>query len=241
MADINTYQTAAQIIEDAAVECGLSRPADVYASTDSAIVQMRQLLTTCGQELLTSFEWPHLIREYTITTGLADTGEYTLPSDFGYMIEQTGWNRTDQERLIGGLTPQIWQYLLAQTTDPITVSFRMAEGEFWVYPQPPVSGLTIAFEYVTLGWVYDADGVTLQDHPDANSDVIRYNPLMMRQMLKLRFLEARGFETGKAEDRFAATYERVTGRAVSSPVLQMAGGSNLRLIDFNNVNDRGFG
>lgn len=65
---MSRYATCQEIVNRAAVECGLTPVADVFASTDPAFVQLRTLLTSCGQNLTENYEWEILRREFSYTT-----------------------------------------------------------------------------------------------------------------------------------------------------------------------------
>lgn len=62
------FATVQEIINRAAVECGLTPVSDVFASSDPAFVQLRTLLTSCGQNLVESYDWEILRRQYDYTT-----------------------------------------------------------------------------------------------------------------------------------------------------------------------------
>ena len=51
------WDDAGTIINDAAVEVGLSAVADPFASADPAFVQLCRLLTSAGRELLGMHQW----------------------------------------------------------------------------------------------------------------------------------------------------------------------------------------
>jgi len=82
--------TAGKIINRAALEIGLPPQADPFASEDASFQQLVALLNTAGEELATAFQWEQLTRSYQFTTTALDTGDYDLPSDFLYMIPQSG-------------------------------------------------------------------------------------------------------------------------------------------------------
>src|SRR5690348_1694823 len=119
---MSLYDTVANVLSDTAVELGLGEVSDVYGSTDANIVQLRTLLKRVGRSLAKQRAWKQLIKEHTFTT--TNTSTYDLPTDFGAMIDQTGWNRT-QRRPLGVLSPQEWQYLEASVAGTVyTVLFR---------------------------------------------------------------------------------------------------------------------
>src|SRR5690606_23601537 len=62
------YISCQDIVNRAAVECGLSPSADVFADTDPSFVQLRTLLTSCGQNLVEAYDWEILRRQHSLTT-----------------------------------------------------------------------------------------------------------------------------------------------------------------------------
>lgn len=242
MADIRPYQTVSEIVNWTLVECNLDEASDVFASSTPVVKQMRRLLDSCGQTLVTMYDWRHLIREHTFVTTSAE--DYALPDDFSHMIDQTGWNRTDQNPLDGPLSPQLWQRSKADEVTPVLLAFRLrGDSSFSVFPSPPPVGEDIYFEYVSRGWVIDGtDGVTRQDHIQANDDKIKFEPLMVVQYLKLKFLAARGFDTTVVDKEFQNSFERLTGKSFAAPVLNLRGrGAETHLISPRNIPENGYG
>ena len=138
MPDINRYESAIDIINQAAVEVGLSPTNDITSPADEAITQFRYLLTTAGRRLIYHFPWERLVKEYTFTLNPAlDPQVYDLPADFAYMIDQTGWMRDQNVPLAGPLSSQDWQYLEGRNllSSTIYASFRLWEGKLYIYSQ----------------------------------------------------------------------------------------------------------
>ncbi len=135
--------TAGGILNRVAAEVGLTPSIDPYSDSDPAYVQLQHLLNIAGEELATMFPWEQLQKEHTITTSSLDSGDYALPSDFNYMIPQTGWERAQNVPLFGPLSPQDWQYLLGRglVNQTIYASFRLKTGYFSIFPQPPPDAL----------------------------------------------------------------------------------------------------
>lgn len=243
---VDRYITAQEIINRAAVECGLTSSGDVFASTDPSFIQLRTLITTCGQELVESHEWEYLRREHSITTSSADTNGYALPDDFGYMINQTGWERANNLPVTGPLSAQQWAYLKGRDliNSTIYVSFRVMQNAFYVYPDNPIpDALSIYFEYISRNWVIpDAAPSSYEDDVQANGDIILFKPVMMVQYLKYKFLEAKGFDTSSALKAFTASYMKATGRDKGAPVLSAGVGfSRIPLLNERNVPFTNFG
>ena len=99
------FQSANDIINKVAVTVGLQRVTDPVASADENFVQLRSLLNDAGEEMVEIHPWQVLRREINFVTSSSDSGKYPLPDDFGYMIEQTGWDRTNNVSMAGPLAP----------------------------------------------------------------------------------------------------------------------------------------
>lgn len=241
---VTRYITAAEIVNRAAVECGLLPSDDVFAETAPEFIQLRNLLSTCGQDLCEAYPWEILSREHSITTTGSDTGDYDLPDDFGRMVPQTGWEQTDNVPLGNPLSPQQWAYLQGRdlVDSSIYVSFRIAEDKFSVFPQPPTAGLTITFEYVSRNWVLLSGGTEYADVVSMNSDQVLFKPVMIVQYLRFKFLEAKGLPSEGALGAFKKAYEQATGGNKGAPILNLAGPrTHVRFLSHWNLPDTGFG
>lgn len=219
------YDTAKNVINSASVECGLGVSGDPFSSTDTTFIQLVQLLTNAGQEMLLKFPWEQLIKKKTITTVVpGDTGNYPLPADFAYMIDQSGWEATQRYPLGGPLDSQDWQMLTNNNTlASIYISFRIFQNQFCLFPQPPTNGLQVNFEYISRLWVcLNATPTTpAKDGPTQADDIVYIDRLVMIKKLKVMFIEARGFDSSSARDELKSAYDAVTSQNMGAPVLTL--------------------
>lgn len=238
------------IINRVAVEVGLNPVNNVFASEDPAFVQLRYLLTTCVQELMEMYEWESLSRTYQITTTSTPgtVGKFALPSDFGYFTDQTGWDRAQNVPLLGPLSPQTYNYLLGRdlTGSTIYASFRLNENEFWVFPTNPAPvNLDINFEYTSRNLIEKAAVVPVEytDTAEDPADIPQFPPNVITRMLRMKYLEAKGFDSQKATDSFWQTFFSWTGKDNSAPVLNTANGTRgyPYLNSLDNLPDTGYG
>ncbi len=247
MSGIQKFQTANELLDRVAVEVGLGQQPNPYTSQDTAIIQLRYFLDTAGQELLRMVQWEHLQEEHVITTSVPpDDGTYDLPDDFDHMIPQTHWDRSNRLPLYGPLSPQDWQYLIGRdlVSHTIYASFREEQGKFEIFPRPPPDGLIIAFEYMSRGWVESqVNPGTFFDHVDDGADTVRYDPPMVLAFVKLKFYEAKGFETTAAQGAFNRAFQSAAASDVSAPVLNAAGSSRRYpyLDPYRNLPDTNYG
>jgi hypothetical protein len=241
------YDTTADIIATAAVMCGLSSVANPYSSSDDAQIQLRTLLNQCGRELYALHQWQQFVKTHSFDTGASpvSTGLYDLPSDFGYFINQTGWDTTNQVPLGGPVTEQ--QYALLVSTDLATttvyVSFSLANMKIRVLPAPAPANTTITFQYMSNGWVYEAgDTTTRTTKADEADDVVMFEPVLITTMLALRYKQAKGLPAKDLLEQFQAQLSLFTGVNAPAPVLNMAGCGGFPYINpWSNLPNTGYG
>lgn len=243
---VTTITTASNILNRVAAEVGLQPVTDPYSSADPSFIQLRYLLNTAGEELLMAYPWELITKETSITTADTDSGDYPLPADYFSMINQTGWERSNNVPLMGPLSPQDWQYLLGRdlVNQTIYASFRLNEGLFRIFPQPPPNGLDIHYEYLSKNWVQDGTQPTIQkSEVTQGSDQPLYDRTLISRYLKVKFLESKGFDTTKAQDDLNNVFGWLTGKDKGAPVLSAGGGFRgfPYLNGYSNVPDTGFG
>jgi hypothetical protein len=238
----NRYKQAGDIVLQVGIEVGLPKVADPFTSNDAQYQRLITLLNTAGNGLLELYPWTRLINNFEILT-IQNQVKYVLPPDFDAMIDQTLWRK-------GGLypgyptSPQVWQYLsniLSGIT--LTVMFRERNGELWIWPSVG-AGIPISFEYRSRGWVGQGLGpnYSYRDNVLSFTDVVLHDPHLIERYLKLRFLEALGFDTQAAKDDFNIALEARTAKDNAAPTLNAGGvGIGIRWIDDKNAGQTNFG
>ena len=240
-----TIIPANEILNRVAAEVGIEPVSDPFSSPDPAFLKMRYLLNTAGEELMQSHQWEFLTKEHQIITSSLDSGIYPLPDDFGFLINQTGWERSENVPLGGPLSPQEWTYLKGRdlASNTLYASFRIADGTFNVYPTPPPDALDINFEYQTTRWVTDGQvSPTYQSEVQTGTDKPLFDKTLITRYVKLKWLEAGGFDTSKAQADFNQIFNFVTGHNAAAPVLSAGRGrGGLPYLSWVNSPDTGFG
>jgi hypothetical protein len=247
------YDTATDVIATALAMCGLTSVADPYASSDDVQVQIRALLNQCGRELYAAHQWQQFVRMETVSTGAtpeidAPDGNYNLPSDFGYFINQTGWTPTNAGiglPLGGPLTEQQYTYLVATNlaASTIYVSFRIADGFLSVLPAPAPANIDITYHYVSNGWV-QVHGVSANRASKAVNadDVIMFEPVLISTMLALRYKQAKNLNAKDTLEQFQTLFSLFTGVNTAAPVLNMTGWIGFPYLNpWTNIPQTGFG
>jgi hypothetical protein len=239
------YETAGQIIRDAAQEVGIiiSDATDPFASTDPAIIQLCRLLTSCGRELLGNdrvmTKFIRTLVHVTPANPVAADSTIDLPEDLGYLLDQTGWNPTTRLPLGGPMSPVNWDYLLYTNlaASVIYVTFRIAQGKMNILPSPPPANTTLTFSYVSRYWVGDF----ANDRVSSSDDVVNFEPIVIMKFLKLRFLEAKGFDTSAAAQQYMNAFESWVPKTSTSPVINISRRKGYPFLGNRNIPETGYG
>ncbi len=240
------WDSAANILNDAAVELGLISTdiTDPYTSTDPNIAQLRRFLKNEGQALVREFDWPHLVKTGTITTSNGTTN-YQLPSDVARWLDQTSWNATNDTPLVGGISSVQWKIReVLSTAGTLYSVFRLAMSgyadEIAISPTPTAEE-TINFEYISRMWVGTEANVPTTDEPTSGIQIVYLDRLLLVAAVKLRFREAKGFDTTADERAFARALDRAKSTATAAPVLSLSTSRSEHLIDETNAPTTGIG
>jgi|GEM_PF-6192595 len=240
---VSRYTTSLAIVQQAAIECGLSLPAAVFTSTDADVVLLRYLLNSCGQELCEMRPWRHLLKAGSFTAAAAVApavyGVNALATDFNYAVDDTFWNATDDRKIYPADEIDWERYVTTGNANDPAV-YRFEGNAIWLYA--PNATDTITYRYVSRYWVKPSG----QSAPTASSstvdtDTLYHWPLLLIRLLKLRFLQARGNDTVAALADFQAAYNQAAGREASTGTIPLSGRPAFKAIDGSNFKDGSWG
>src|SRR5512133_1664388 len=180
------YESAAQIVKDAAPLLGLPVVADPLASTEVAQVRLCACLGIAGRELVQIYDWPHLRKVCDITAALGDGRAWTVPADFGGLIPATAWNQTTDQRIYGPIGAAEWAKYEADDSTRAGSAFRLVQGVFAVIPTSSVAdGDLLQYEYQGKSWVSAAGGtVPTDDRVTAGTNLVYFDPMLMHWALR---------------------------------------------------------
>ena len=244
----NTGIIANEILNRVAAEVGIAPIVDPIASTDPFFIQLRYLLNTAGEELMQAYPWEKLVRSHQIVTQAGDSGEYDMPTDFGYILNQTEWDRTNNISMGGPLSAQEWTYLKGRdlASNTLYASFRISQGKFNVFPTSPAAGLDLNFEYITSNWVIEGtsppSAPTYKAAVEIASDIPLFDKTLITRALKVKYLESGGFDTTKAQGDYNQIFAFLTGTDKGAGILNAGGrGGGYPYLNSYNTPDTGFG
>lgn len=243
------FDTVANIIQDAAVELGLADEVDdVFASTDSNIIQLRTLMRGLGRRMVMEQTWLQNVIAYSTILG---SGSFlNMPTGFDSLVDNTAWNVT-RALPLRPISVQLWEaYQTSLTVAPVDqVSIRMRfradfPGLVRMYFVPTQTvGDTVELEYRTRYWAQSNGSSTVNlDAPTANDDTVNIDAPLFVAALKLAFAEAKGFDTTALLDTYQSLLAAVqSANVLAAPTLSLNGAGAVRLVDGRNVPETGYG
>ncbi|MGH8678319.1 MAG: hypothetical protein ACREUQ_08225, partial [Burkholderiales bacterium] len=144
------------------------------------------------------------------------------------------------------VNPQAWQAFQ-------TIAVGVTVGTMWRYKEaqfsvlfPPTVAYNFQFEYLSCGYVKDADDPTsLKNFAAKDGDVIGFDPYLVELYAVAKWKEMKGFDTTAAMAAFARAYDQRYQRQQSAEEVSMLAGypafRNLHLIDALNLPITGYG
>lgn len=223
------YWTGLQILNQVASELGLNTASTIVGATDVQTIQFLSLLNSAGNELLLYYPWEQLHKEWVFDTEV-DKGEYTLPDDWSYAIDQTQWDRTDHWPLLGPKSAQEWAWLKGGLLSVAPrLRFRIVGNLFKLWPVPSTSSspsqYKIAQEYVVCNWVESTNEVStpiMTDMVSKDTDIVQYDPWLASKFMKMKFYELKGFDTTNVQAEFMRIFNTLTGKDTGAPILNLS-------------------
>jgi hypothetical protein len=102
------------------------------------------------------------------------------------------------------------------------------------------AGELLGFEYRSKGWVYNSSGV-VQNSFTADNDTCIYPDRVMVLMTKLKYFEAKGFDTTALYRDFLMELESAMAQDLAAANLSFAPRPGTVLIGYDNIPDSGYG
>jgi hypothetical protein len=165
---------------------------------------------------------------------------YDLPSDYDAIIPRTQWDKSKRWELLGPEDAQQWQWLLSGyiSTGP-RIRWRLLGKYFQIWPGISYDEV-LGFEYRSNAWVEDAAG-TPKTSFTADSDTCIYPDRLMVLSTKLKYFEAKGFDTTAMYRNYLQELETCIAQDTSAANLSFAPRPGSVLIGYDNLPDSNYG
>ena len=165
---------------------------------------------------------------------------YDLPSDYDAIIPRTQWDKSKRWELLGPEDAQQWEWLLSGyiSTGP-RIRWRLFGKYFQIWPGMSYDEV-LGFEYRSNAWVEDAAGNPKTSFT-ADSDTCIYPDRLMVLSTKLKYFEAKGFDTTAMYRNYLQELETCIAQDTSAANLSFAPRPGTVLIGYDNIPDSQYG
>lgn len=166
--------------------------------------------------------------------------KYGLPSDYYSTVNRTHWDKSKRWEMLGPESPQQWEWLLSGyiSTGP-RIRWRLLGQYFQIWPGMNGDEL-LGFEYRSNAWAYNALGVP-KTSLTADTDTCIYPDRVMVLGTKLKYFEAKGFDTTALYRDYLAELETAMAQDMAAANLSFAPRPGTVLIGYDNIPDSGYG
>lgn len=169
---------------------------------------------------------------------------FSFPSDFDRPVDRTQWDKSKHWEMLGPSSAQQWEWLKSGwiSTGP-RIRFRPFGGYFATWP-PLGSTESLSYEYVSKFWVLPTTPTSPAPTKQAftvDTDTCIFPDAMMRALIRLKYFEAKGFDTTAMERAFITQRDLAKANDAGSPTLSMNARPSSTLIGFENIPDSGYG
>jgi len=177
---------------------------------------------------------------YTGATITFEKVKYALPSDYESTVPRTHWDKSKHWEMLGPESPQQWEWLLSGfiSTGP-RIRYRLLGKYFQIWPGVSTNEL-LGYEYRSNGWALSDTGAVKTSFT-ADTDTCIYPDRLMVLATKLKYFEAKGFDTTAMYRNYIEEFEIVRAQDMSAANLSFAPRPGTVLIGYDNIPDTGYG
>ena len=167
---------------------------------------------------------------------------FVPPSDFDSQIDRTHWDKSKHWEMLGPSTPQQREWLRSGyiSTGP-RIRYWYMGGLFQIWPPLGVED-SLAYEYKSKWWIYATGATTTTKQAyTVDTDTAVWSDSLMRALIKLKYLEAKGMDTTAAMRVYNDALDREIANDSGSTTLSMNPRPSSVLIGWENIPDSNYG
>ena len=219
------------LIADAAILVGIDEPLAVASSSADEIKQLRVISQQEGDELSRAFDWRKLKVQATIT-GDGSSEYWDLPDDFDR--QQPGDNLwladSPHLPLIGPISDESMLAIKASVSEPSRSVWRYFGDQVQIWPVLD-AGENVSLEYRSSHWIVSADGQTVRNRWQVDTDIALIPERLMTLGVVWRWKAYKGLDYAQSFD----TYEKEKMKAMRADggfrTLRMSDSFNRDILD----------
>lgn len=221
------------IVQDSCYVIGITAPTAVVTSSDATILELLAMANRVGNELSRRYEWQELTKQASWSaTGSIDQGYLTsIDTSFGRFIDQTMWDRTLRQNIIGPVTAQEWQSDLSWAVVSPPYKFIVQSGKLQVGPTAITAAHTMVFNFISKYWCQSSVGAG-QSAFAADTDTAIIPEELFTLSLIWRWKQAKGLAYAEDMESAEEQIERYMGQSGGRRVL-FVGGSGIYYLGEN--------
>ena len=176
----------------------------------------------------------------TAATAYFQKMKYDLPSDYEALIPRSMWDKSKKWELLGPEDGQQWEWLLSGyiSTGP-RIRWRLLGAYFQIWPGISAAEY-LGYEYRSNGWANSAAGAAKTSFT-VDTDTTIYPDRLMVLSTKLKYFEAKGFDTAAMYRNYMYELEAAMALDMSAANLSFAPRPGTVLIGYDNIPDSGYG
>lgn len=166
--------------------------------------------------------------------------KYALPADYDSIVPRTMWDKSKRWEMLGPEDAQQWEWLLSGyiSTGP-RIRWRLLGNYFQIWPGISYNE-SLGFEYRTYMWAINSLGTSIPAF-SADTDTCIYPDRLMVLSTKLKYFEAKGFDTTAMFRNYEQELETCIAQNTSAANLSFAPRPGTVLIGYDNIPDSGYG
>ena len=173
---------------------------------------------------------------------------FAVPSDYDRQVDRTQWDTDAHWEMIGPATPQQQAQLrTGVTTRGPRITHWMQQGYFQIWP-PLGEDENLAFLYQSKWWILATAATAVSKELfTVDTDTTIFPDPLMRALIKLKYLEAKGLWIGSEAEFGSPFYNYIRQLNIAksaeagSPTLNMAPRAGSALLGWHNIPDSGYG
>lgn len=246
-----------------AIKARLEVPTSFHGSDDSTARLIYQCIKDgTSKDAFRDLDWADLRNEYTFTT--TGVEYYTLPQDFDRIITDTIWDRTNDRKILGPVSPTKWQdyysglsgltglqrlcRLAGPTFTQVSNDLSDPRRRLRIYPDEPddevtniaADQITVAFEYISTRYIVNVAeiGSNLSDTWKSDSDYSLIDDDVIEAAALWRVLRALGMSYSDEREEYNALINERASNDSGAETLSM---NQVGMIFGANTPDTGYG